>query len=467
MASVLTKGKAILILASVLTTAVSVSAQQSLTRQPDPPVTYLDSTRKEDGLLGSVRRVKTESAKLESKKGKLIEGPLHLLEVTSYDLAGKRVDNVSYPVPTPTVGKEEYKYDDNGNVIELTQRDKDGTLLSKQRYQYEFDKFGNWAKMVTYLVIFEAGEVKTEPVEVTYRTLTYYFDDTVDRVVNQKSGQANSRPLTARAAVPVNRGSNVPPKAESEKEPVAAKLTPARLPANPGTVNRDASLTGASPRVEVPAQPEPKAVTKDTEVAKRVTGQSESQVKPSSVSPNPTSIVGDKVSAAIKTESPATLNKKAFDYYKQGHTLVESGDLKGAIDAYRKSIELGEDSAELQLSLGNVYLKLKKDEDAIRALKQSIRFDPQRAEAYYGLGLLYFRANRFKDAETNFKKATVLGPEMAKAHYGLALTYQELGRHDALIEVYRKLQSLDKNLADQLSKSFPEFNLPCRIAQCK
>ncbi|MGH9906584.1 MAG: hypothetical protein ACRD8U_13495, partial [Pyrinomonadaceae bacterium] len=225
MASVLTKGKAILILASVLTTAVSVSAQTSLTRQPDPPVTYLDSTRKEDGLLGSVRRVKTESAKLELKRGKLIEGPIHLLEVTSYDLAGKRVDNVSYPVPTPTVGKEEYKYDDNGNVVELTQRDKDGTLLGKQRYQYEFDKFGNWAKMVTYLVIFEAGEVKTEPVEVTYRTLTYYFDDTVDRVVNQKSAQANSRPLSGRAAVPINRGSNVAPRAISEKEPEAATLT--------------------------------------------------------------------------------------------------------------------------------------------------------------------------------------------------------------------------------------------------
>src|SRR6185295_7330734 len=39
--------------------------------------------------------------------------------------------------------------------------------------------------MVTNLVVFENGELKREPTEVTYRTVTYYFDDTVAKIVDQ------------------------------------------------------------------------------------------------------------------------------------------------------------------------------------------------------------------------------------------------------------------------------------------
>jgi hypothetical protein len=57
---------------------------------------------------------------------------------------------------------------------------------------------------------------------------------------------------------------------------------------------------------------------------------------------------------------------------------------------------------------------------------------------------------------------------MAKAHYGLALAYQELGKNDALIVEFRILQTLDANLAKQLSLAFPESNLPCGFqSKCK
>ena len=60
---------------------------------------------------------------------------------------------------------------------------RDFAILSREAYSYEFDKFGNWTKMVTSLIVFENGELKREPVEVTYRTLTYYFDDNVAKIV--------------------------------------------------------------------------------------------------------------------------------------------------------------------------------------------------------------------------------------------------------------------------------------------
>src|SRR6185503_19017253 len=76
-----------------------------------PAITVLDSTKDQDGLVGSVRRVKTESAKIELKDGRAVEGPPQLVELTTYGIKGNRVENTSYPIAGSLVGKEEYKYD--------------------------------------------------------------------------------------------------------------------------------------------------------------------------------------------------------------------------------------------------------------------------------------------------------------------------------------------------------------------
>src|SRR6185369_6296256 len=106
-------------------------------------------------------------------------------ELTTYGIKGNRVENTTYPIPGSLVGKEEYKYDEHGHITQMTVRDERGSIVNREAYSYEFDKFGNWTKMVTSLVVFENGELKREPVEVTYRTVTYYFDDTVAKIVEE------------------------------------------------------------------------------------------------------------------------------------------------------------------------------------------------------------------------------------------------------------------------------------------
>src|SRR5215217_4321301 len=172
---------AFLLCSSFLLIGAAVQAQDTSVSRP--AVTVLDSTKEQDGLVGSVRRVKTESARIELKDGRPIEGPPQLVEVTTYGIKGNRVENTSYPIGGSLAGKEEYKYDERGNITEMTVRDDRGAILSREAYKYEFDKFGNWTKMFTSLLVFENGELKREPVEITYRTLTYYFDDTIAKIV--------------------------------------------------------------------------------------------------------------------------------------------------------------------------------------------------------------------------------------------------------------------------------------------
>ncbi len=158
---------AFLLFAAVFMLVVPAHGQDNMSVSPRPAITVLDSTKEQDGLVGSVRRVKTETARIELKDGRPVEGPTQLVEVTTYGIKGNRIENTSYPVGGGVAGKEEYKYDERGNITEMTVRDDRGSILSREAYSYEFDKFGNWTKMVTNLVVFENGELKREPVEVT------------------------------------------------------------------------------------------------------------------------------------------------------------------------------------------------------------------------------------------------------------------------------------------------------------
>jgi len=497
----------------------SIQAQNSVSKGQPAAVTILDSTKEQDGLTGSVRRVRTESAKLELQGGRLVEGPRQLLEITTYGPRGNRAENVSYPSASSLVGKEEYKYDDKGNIVEMTLRDESGMILSREAYEYEFDRFGNWTRMVTNLLVFEGGTLKREPIEVTYRTLTYYFDDQIAKIVDPASRQkmperatglkvsnmvvlANQpTTLSNTPGAPIVPGLTPPPEltkpaeaerasapAQSDSEPPRGSSVLSTQPAPELTKTAEAEKTSApttndsEPRSGFSvlfAHPEPE-LTSPVEAEKTSAPapndsepSSGSRVQPSlltssSTSANRAASEEARADVAPKSAPPKEVpaNTKGLEYFKAGRNRFDSGDLKGAVAAYLQSIELQPDSAEVHLSLGLAYLKLEKNKDAAKAFKDSVRLQPDVAEAQYGLGLAYFRIARHKDAADAFKRATILRPDMAKAHYGLALAYQELGKDDALIAEFRILQTLDPSLAKKLAQAFPESNLPCN-SKCK
>lgn len=149
-----------------------------------------DTDRTRDGLNGPVRRIRTESAKLSNKGGKVTEETHVVLETAAYDIKGAKTENAYFPVTGATLtGKETYKYDEKGNIVEMTLHNADGSLLSKETYTYEFDFVGNWTKMTTSVAVIEGGKLSFEPTEVTYRVISYYLDEKLANMMN--SSQPN------------------------------------------------------------------------------------------------------------------------------------------------------------------------------------------------------------------------------------------------------------------------------------
>src|SRR5437667_6348311 len=138
-----------------------------------------ESDRLRDGLQGPVRRIRTEVVKLSTASGKTVEdGKRVVLETAEYDLKGSKTQNQYFPIAGANLtGKEVYKYDDKGNISEMTLVNDDGSLVSKEVYKYEFDFAGNWNRMTTSVAVIEGGRVAFEPSEITYRSIMYYLDE--------------------------------------------------------------------------------------------------------------------------------------------------------------------------------------------------------------------------------------------------------------------------------------------------
>ena len=193
---------------SLLVFAPAAVAQTNVTAKAGnaPAVTApVETDRSRDGLTGPVRRVRTELAKLSSADGKLAEGKHVLVEIVAYDIKGNKVENQYFPIAGATLtGKEVYKYDEKGNISEMTLLNPDGTLLSKEIYKYEFDFAGNWNKMTTSVAVVDSRGITFEPTEVTYRSIMYYLDENMMKAVQPAATTPNAAatPATNTAAAP-------------------------------------------------------------------------------------------------------------------------------------------------------------------------------------------------------------------------------------------------------------------------
>lgn len=237
----------------------AASAQSNLTAKAGnaPAATApAETDRSRDGLVGPVRRVRTEVAKLLSTDGRLAESKHVLVELVAYDIRGNKVENQYFPIAGATLtGKEVYKYDEKGNISEMTMLNPDGTLASKEIYKYEFDFAGNWNKMTTSVAVVDGRGITFEPTEVTYRSIMYYLDENMVRMVQPGAAATSTPQPTAPPAA--NTAANtvakpVETKPANNKARDNRKNAPAQAPELPAASNAATKLAAAPLDMKTP-----------------------------------------------------------------------------------------------------------------------------------------------------------------------------------------------------------------------
>jgi protein TonB len=246
----------------LLVFAAAASAQSNLTAKAGsaPAVNApVETDRSRDGLVGPVRRVRTEVAKLVMTDGKVGEAKHVMVELVAYDIKGNKIENQYFPIAGATLtGKEVYKYDEKGNISEMTLLNSDGTLLSKEIYKYEFDFAGNWNRMTTSVAVVDSRGITFEPSEVTYRSIMYYLDESMVKMA-QPGGAASTpeAPVpTATNTPPANAPANTAVKPEAKPNASANRNRDPRktvVPDLPAASNAAAKLTSNPVDVKAPA----------------------------------------------------------------------------------------------------------------------------------------------------------------------------------------------------------------------
>src|SRR5215217_4814163 len=196
-----------LITLCLMVLSAAANAQSNLAKAGTVPAgnPTVESDRSRDGLIGPVRRVRTEIAKLMNADGRPAEGKPVVVEIVAYDIRGNKIENQYFPIAGATLtGKEVYKYDEKGNISEMTMLNADGSLLSKETYKYEFDFLGNWNRMTTSVAVVDSRGITFEPTEVTYRSIMYYLDENMVKMV-QPGAATTPQPVAPVAASTVSK----------------------------------------------------------------------------------------------------------------------------------------------------------------------------------------------------------------------------------------------------------------------
>ena len=240
--------------ASAQTNQTGLTAKAGTAPAATAPV---ETDRSRDGLVGPVRRVRTEVAKLVMTDGRMGEAKHVLVELTAYDIKGNKVENQYFPMVGATLtGKEVYKYDEKGNISEMTLLNPDGTLLSKEVYKYEFDFAGNWNKMTTSVGVVDSRGITFEPSEITYRSIMYYLDENMVKMVTPgattTTPDASAQPAANNTPKPVDpKPTATTPNTAANKSRNTSKTVTPDLPA---ASNAATKLAAAPVDVKSPSE---------------------------------------------------------------------------------------------------------------------------------------------------------------------------------------------------------------------
>jgi antitoxin component YwqK of YwqJK toxin-antitoxin module len=91
--------------------------------------------------------------------------------IYGYDTAGRLSQQILYAADGSISWRLSYLYDTKGNIAEQWQYRLGSFLISHRTYAYEYDSAGNWAKQT---VSEQISDTCSNPMQIIYRTLTYY-----------------------------------------------------------------------------------------------------------------------------------------------------------------------------------------------------------------------------------------------------------------------------------------------------
>ena len=179
--------------------------------------------------------------------------------------------------------------------------------------------------------------------------------------------------------------------------------------------------------------------------------------------------VGRYEDAATELKAATAIDRSKPPVWESlGQALQRSGDVAGALDAYREALKLdpANDAAHNNyaamlietrqpdlgiaesrkvlehhpgdlgalMNIGYAHLKKGDFDAAEKAYREALTVDPKSAAAHYDLGIALKMKDQIEQAQGELKEAIRLDPGLPQAHYTLGITHWQQGNFPAALE---------------------------------
>ncbi len=155
--------------------------------------------------------------------------------------------------------------------------------------------------------------------------------------------------------------------------------------------------------------------------------------------------------AALKGEGVADTPE---GNYQRGMTLLEKGDLDGALKAFDRSVALGPKFAPGYEGLALVHMEKGDYKIATKNAKKCISLDKKYGMGYVAYGRVLARQGKYDKAHNKFKDALKKDAKCKQAHFWAAETYKQQDLFDQAEASYKAAVDMDNTYteADQAWK---------------
>jgi tetratricopeptide (TPR) repeat protein len=129
-----------------------------------------------------------------------------------------------------------------------------------------------------------------------------------------------------------------------------------------------------------------------------------------------------------------------------GWAYHSKGWYEEALKQYETAAKRSADTLRAaQFNSGEIYQRLKRQDDAMAAYQAALRVNPNAADANYNLGFIHAERGQHERALELYKKAAQHDPKSTGAAYNAALMAERLGRRDEARAYYKAALAIDPN----------------------
>ncbi len=168
---------------------------------------------------------------------------------------------------------------------------------------------------------------------------------------------------------------------------------------------------------------------------------------------------------ALRGPEPVKASQTAIDYFQQsiqkdpGFALAYTGLASACLTMYhekkdpfwaqkalgaaQRAEQLKDNLPEVHFSLGTVYLRTGKAEQAIVELKRGLQLSPNSDEGYLRLGKAYMNSGQKDEAIATYKKAIEVNPYYWGNRIALGNAYFSIGETEKALDEYKHVTELE------------------------